>query len=98
MTEPKQKWNPKTPSRWYVATASLALSGLAICIASLYAFQHWRVPWNSDMMYRLEWMRTIAGVIAFVFGVWAMRYLPSLFRLGVLAVALLALAMCLVAM
>ncbi len=113
MNEMNDKPKQRPPSRWYVAVSSLAISAFAILIGHLYAFQHWRVMSNPDMMaehgtpawdrafsmlIRLEHIRPIAGVVALAFALWARLYLPPIPRLGVLAVALLALAMSLVVM
>jgi len=96
-----------------VAASSLAISAFAILIGHLYAFQHWGVLSNPDMMavhgtpawdrafgmlVRLEHIRPVAGVVALGFALWAMRYLPPVVRLGVLAAALVALALSLVVM
>jgi hypothetical protein len=82
-------------------------------IGHLYAFQHWRVLSNPDMMavhgtpawdrafsmlIRLEHIRPVAGLVALGFALWAMLYLPPVLRLSVLAVALLALAMSFIVM
>ncbi len=113
MNETKEKPEPATPSRWFVAVSSLAISGFAILVAHLYGFVHWKVLAGPDMMavhgtpawdraffmlIRLERIRPVTGVVALVFAIWASRYLPSVVRLGVLAVALLALALSLLVM
>jgi len=113
MNETSDKPKPRPPSRVFVAVSSLAISAFAILIGHLYAFQHWRVLSNPDMMavhgtpawdrafsmlIRLERIRPVAGLGALVFALWAMMYLPPLLRLTILAVALLALVMNLVVM
>jgi len=113
MNEMKDKSKQRLPSRWFVAVSSLAISAFAILIGHLYAFQHWRVLSNPDMMtmhgtpawdrafpmlIRLEHIRPVTGIVALAFALWAMLYLTAVLRLGVLAVALLALAMSLIVM
>lgn len=113
MNEMTDKPHQRPPSWCFVAVSSLAISAFAILICHLYAFQHWRVLFNPDMMavqgtpawdrafsmlIRLEHIRPVSGVVALVFALWAMLYLPPVLRLGMLTVELLALAMSLVVM
>jgi len=113
MNETKEKPKPTTPSRWFVAVSSLAISGFAILVAHLYGFVHWKVLAGPDMMavhgtpawdrafsmlIRLERIRPVTGLVALLFAIWAMRYLSSVVRVGILAVALIALALSLIVM
>jgi len=113
MKETSDKPKTRQPSRVFIAVSSLAISAFAILIGHLYAFQHWGVLSNPDMMavhgtpawdrahamlIRLEHIRPVAGLVALIFALWAMVYLPPILRLAVLAVALLALVMNVVVM
>jgi hypothetical protein len=111
MTESADKPKLRTPSRWFIAMSSLAISGFAILATYLYGFLHWEVLAGPDMaevrgtpmwdrafslLTQLGCIRPITGFIALIFAVWAMRYLPLVVRLGILAIALLALGMSLI--
>ena len=91
MNETKDNLQHRATSLWYVVLSSLAISGFAILVADFYGFVHWKVLAGSDllaihgtpawdrafsMLTRLECIRPITGLIALIFALWAIRYLP----------------------
>ena len=84
--------------RWYVAIASIALSGMAINIERLYGYQHDLIIRKRDMLALLNNARFVAGSVALIFAIWAMTFLPRFARYLVLVIGILAFGLCLTIM